>query len=299
MPHRFQVGPSRGQAFVLESPQAESGYNRGMRGDPYAGEAAGARWAVAAAVVLALVGFVLFGGGAVTRALGLGGPPSARLEAQAPGAVTRSESSAVPALQAYAEPAEATRDLQKTMPADVRAWLEHLERIERRRQGMATDQVAGALVSLASIQGAGGAAAMLEGLLGGDATAPDPEPPSVSLGKDAASWRAEWARLQEEFQSVAPPAVCVPVRNAYARALDGTAAMISEVVAQVENSAQDPKAAVAALSRLRGTSASRIDVAAAEADRGVGDVCSQYDTPKWFSIQPDVGGGALDRIGGL
>jgi hypothetical protein len=185
------------------------------------------------------------------------------------------------------------------MPADVRAWLEHLERVEARRREMATDQVAGALVSLAAVQGAGGAAAMLEGLLGDDEASPVPEPPSAALGRDAAAWRGDWARLQQEFQSLDPPMACVPVRNAYARALDGTAAMITEVVAQVEASATDPKAAVAALSRLRGTSSSRIDVAAAEADRGVGEVCRSYGTPKWFSIQPDVGGGALGRIGGL
>lgn len=290
MRYGFQVDEADGQANLPDLPGAGRGYNRSMppRSDPYARESAGARWALVAAVLAGAALFALLGSGAATRLLGRGSP-----------AAVRSERRQAPALQAYAEPAEALRDTQRTMPADVRAWLEHLERVERKRQELATDQVAAALVSLATVQGLGGAGAMLKDLLGDPEAPPEPEAPSTKVGRDSAEWAADWGALLAEFRRLPPPPACVPVRNAYSRALDGTAEMISEVGAQIERSAQDPQAAVAALGRLRGTSASRIDAAAKEADRAVGELCQDYDTPRWFSIAPDVGGGALGRIGGL
>ncbi|MGE0001878.1 MAG: hypothetical protein AB7F50_04005 [Fimbriimonadaceae bacterium] len=269
--------------------------------DPYARETRRATWWIVAGC-LVLAGLLVFGFGAGGPLALLGGTRGevARTGQQTPGDALRSGAEVPPpVLRTEGSPGIALEDRQKTMPADVRAWLEHLERAERRRVSLATDQLSAAMVSLATLQGLGGAEKMLQDLLTDDPTGPDPEPPTTGVVEDAASGESDWRALRKEFDQLPPPAECVPIRNAYVRALAETAAMIAEIRGAIASASSDPQAAIAALNKLKGTSSGRIDVAAGEADRGVGEVCSRYSTPKWFSVNEDVGGGAMSKLGGF
>lgn len=270
-------------------------------GDPYARESTRAVWWIVLGCAL-LVCVVLVG-------LGAGGPlglfsrgpgEMARTAQRSPEDALRAEAGTdAPVLRAEGAPGVALEDRQRTMPADVRAWLEHLERTERKRVAMATDQLSSAMVTLATLQGLGGAEKILEGLLTEDPAGSDPKPPTADVASGAAEGEAQWRSLRTEFDTLPPPTECVPVRNAYVRALSETASMIGEIRGLVASASSDPAAAIAALNKLKGTSSERIDVAAGEADRGVGEICARYDARKWFSVNKDVGGGPLSKIGGF
>jgi hypothetical protein len=257
------------------------------------------RWIVGAACLALLAALFMFGRGGAFRLFGGPPGPAVKAEQPVPGAALRDDSQAPPpALRSESKPGVVLEDRQRTMPAEVRAWLEHLERCERQRFETANAQIASSLVSLSGLKSLGGAAEILRGLFGDDSDA-EPAPPTQGVLDDSARFESEWAALKQEFASLEPPAECVPIRNAYARTLAETGGMIAEIAGIVSSASADPQAAVAALSKLQGTSSSRIDVAAVETDRGVADVCRRYDTAKWFSIRADVGGGALSKLGGL
>lgn len=179
------------------------------------------------------------------------------------------------------------------MPADVRAWLEHLEAIEARRKRLAEDQVAGLMVTMAQLQGLGGAEKMLGDLLGESDGESQPETtPAQDVAVATEAKRADWDELKADFEAVPPPQECLALRGSYAQALGETGKMILDVFEAMDGAASDPQQAIAALNRLRGTSADRIDAAAGEADRRLGEICDKYETRKWFSVSKDFGGGA-------
>jgi hypothetical protein len=262
--------------------------------DPYA--ATGRKnlaWLFAGLVGLALA--VALGTGAASL-LGLGrsAPPGLEARPRDP----------APATEALAqEPGPSLDQTGPTpMPADVRAWLEHLERIEARRRRLAEDQVAGLMVTMAQLQGLGGAEKMLGDLLGEAGGESQPTTtPAEDVAKATEGKRADWDLLTADFEAVPPPEECLALRGSYAQALGETGAMILDVFEAMDEASSDPQQAIAALNRLRGTSADRIDAAAGEADRRLGEICDKYDTRKWFSISKDFGGGfgGLEGLGGI
>jgi hypothetical protein len=183
------------------------------------------------------------------------------------------------------------------MPDDVRKWLEHLERIEKRRMDMASRQVGQALEMLIALQ-AGGTMPMIQGLL--DEAATGEEQPMKGPIRDtvdsAEQIREGWRVLNADFNSYPPPAECVPIRNDYDVALRETGAMISDILGAVANAEADRSGALAALMKMRGTS-KHIDASAVDTDDGVQRICDKYETRKWFKVTADVGGGLTSRGG--
>jgi hypothetical protein len=256
---------------------------------------AGARWGVAACAALAVsAGALWLGAGGHLGLLGQRPEPvlGARAGPAAPVA-QRPASPAGPMLPAAAQPRA-----RLEMPADVRAWLEHLERIERQRVAISQRQLGAMMVELATAQGAGAAEA-LRALANPDPDAPESAPPAERFGGRIETLKAEWRLLVEEFNSLPPPRECAPVRNDYDQALRETGAMMLDVLDAIEMASTDPAGAVQKLTAMKGTSARRIDAAAESADRGVSEICERYGVRKWFTITGDVGGGLLGRLGGL
>ncbi|MBX3118116.1 MAG: hypothetical protein KF784_03560 [Fimbriimonadaceae bacterium] len=190
-------------------------------------------------------------------------------------------------------------DDRKLMPDDIRRWLEHLERIEQKRTDMTRDQLAAAMMQMTELQ-LGGSMADLQRLLD-DTDEGVTTQENIDTAKQAVNTfegnRRKWNRLNDEFLAVSPPAECVSLRNDYDKVLRETGAMILEIVKSVENAESDRQGALRTLMKLQGTSDSRIGRPARSSDRKLGDICSKYDTAKWFSITSDVGGGMLGKIG--
>ncbi len=187
-------------------------------------------------------------------------------------------------------PAQGSRRL---MPDDVRRWLEHLERIERRRIEMTELQMASAMASMMTLQAGGGMDA-LKGLLEGDSGEgwdPGKTNPVDSASRDFDAMRADWTALTDEFNALAPPVECQSIRNEYDQVVRETGAMILDILRAVDQADEDRTKALAALIGMQGRSESRIGLPATRSDRLVQEICDKYETRKWFSIARDVGGG--------
>lgn len=186
---------------------------------------------------------------------------------------------------------------KKVMPDDVRRWLEHLERIEKRRVDMSYDQVARAMEMLVALQ-AGGTLEMLQSLANEASTGEESTEPKATdrTARSAEEIRGHWRQLLAHFNSYPPPAECVPIRDEYDVALRETGAMIGDILASIEQAEANRDAALSGLMKMRGKSVT-IDRSATESDGLVQAICDKYETRKWFRITADIGGGALSRGG--
>jgi hypothetical protein len=185
------------------------------------------------------------------------------------------------------------------MPADIKAWLEHLQAIERRRVEMTNDHLSKMFVTMATVQGAG-ALEMLQGLMNPDGPDLEPTAPHQRFAEDLAPLKDDWARLLADFNAIPPPAECVPIRHDYDQAVRETSGMIGDLIdvlsQPIENKEQQ-SAAVQALMRWKGKSNERIGEPARRADQALAAVCEKYSTPKWFSIAADIGDDSVLRRG--
>lgn len=188
------------------------------------------------------------------------------------------------------------------MPDDVREWLDHLRRAEEKREEIASRQVSEAIGMLVDLKAGGGAGIDLSALMGeGGEEAPqvharDPQAPGRVVGS-ASGMMSDWRRLIQAFDAWPAPAECADLKADYDRVLNETGNMIGEIVEVVQNIGEDPMSAIGKLEQMRGKSSNRIDSFARSVDQGVAGLCRKYDTPKWFEVKSDFGGGSLSSFG--
>jgi len=267
--------------------------------DPYAAETK--RNALALGIGIGvLVALLVIGGG--LAALGLFGPKGQTTVAQAPAdtpaVLPQAASPNTPALPMT--PMEKPKEV--AMPDDIYRWLEHLRITEERRKSLSGDHMGDLLVMMTKMKAGGGIMDALHGLFGDDrenAPVDIPESKAETVQTDAAQKRKDWQALQDFFLSYPPPSECSPIQASYAQALGETSAMMMEVLDAIEMADQNPEAAIAALTKMQGTSSGRIDTLAKQTDDQVQDICDKYKTRKWFSINADFGGGMMNQFGGF
>jgi hypothetical protein len=180
------------------------------------------------------------------------------------------------------------------MPEDVRAWLEHLRRIEEKRIELAQSQIMGLLVGMEEIKGAELGDALSD-ILGGDPTEGEQtEAPSVGKARDIANEvRPKWKELAAEFEAKAPPEECQSIAGEYDQALRETGATVSDIIDVINNEAGEPQSAIEKLRGIMTSHKKMIDEPAKRTDDGVARICDKYGVRKWFEIKGDVGGGGL------
>lgn len=252
-------------------------------------------WLIGGGVLLAaLIGF-----GLGTGFFGLmgGSKPALNQQANAQPILPQTQEPA-PVFMQEAQPAPITPQEAKRMPQDILDWLKHLEETERRRRNLSNSQMGSLAVQMAYLSlGAGKDA--IQGLLNGDPDALENKEPMQDLSADAAKKRQEWSDLNAYFKSYPPPQSCVPIYNSYSTVLQETGAMMMEVLDALTTAQENPEGAISALNAMKGDSSGRIDVPARETDRGVQQICDEYETRKWFGISSDFGSGLMGQMGGL
>lgn len=186
-----------------------------------------------------------------------------------------------------------------TMPDDIRAWLEHLEKTEAKRQALAQEQIMQLVVVKAGL-GDGGTGAVLKGLLG-EANGEAENPPTKQVQSSMADLRRPWRELVDFFNSVTPPAECAPIRDKYDQPLRETSAVINDVNSILDGaqSGGDPTELLTKLNVIFESHKSTIDKPALETDVMVDQICQKYNTRKWFQIVGNVGGSSSLRSGGF
>lgn len=176
------------------------------------------------------------------------------------------------------------------MPDDVRRYLEHVERIERKKVDLTSRMMAEMTVLGTKLKGFGDAEGIMnhDPDLGGDGKRPDKEA-NDALG----DLKPRWEALVEEFKSVPPPPSCVPLRDDFYRALSEIPGMVGDIADVLKLVETDPTAALQKAQGMRGSSSDAIDKYFGAADSDLGEICSHYNTSKWFEIKRDIGGGSL------
>lgn len=181
---------------------------------------------------------------------------------------------------------------QTQMPPDVRAWLEHLARIEKKKNALHEDMANEAKIMEKMLSGLGGIENLdVATILDPQAGMPDPRQNVAKMFREMAQ---PWRDLRAEFVNTGPPvpAECKPLANAFESGL----AAIPEQIELLEQTLGgfDPaepevrKAAKGATDSARkvGKENKRsIDASFASADVLLGSIFRKYDTPKWFDIQ--------------
>ncbi|HZH97687.1 MAG TPA: hypothetical protein VEX38_01840 [Fimbriimonadaceae bacterium] len=183
---------------------------------------------------------------------------------------------------------------QVEMPADVRAWLEHLKLTEEKRNELAQSQINELMIVGQEVQGAN-ALSILQGMLDEEVeTGQEPKSPTVvKVSQTAEQLRAGWTDLTQFFNSKAPPAECIPIRNEYDQALRETGATVVDILGIMAEMGQNAREALPRLQEISRTHKERIDKPAMNTDRLVQAICDKYKTRKWFSVKGDIGSSGL------
>jgi len=208
------------------------------------------------------------------------------------------------ATQSGLEKIQQTTPEKKVMPDDVRAWLEHLEETEKRLVRMTTGQISQAAVLAFQLQTLGGTAESLLQQMAEGVDESEVKSPAAPAEDKTGEIAAQWRDLRGFFESVPPPAECRPIYDDYARSLDDAQyymETILQALTDMSTGAAKPEELIAKLQGIKNDNRNHLDAYRKKTDDGVGAICDKYDTQKWFSITPDVGGegGMLKSLGGF
>lgn len=241
---------------------------------------------------IAAVLTLILGVGAYLKLSASTGKPSLEVKANGP----------APALQlpAHMEPPALEKTASRpVMPADVEAWLKHLEECEKRKVEIAGDQTAEAMVLIPKMQALGAGMGMMDPIDQSSDNPGDKDPGSYAKGK-VEDFRPRWDELIQFFNSVPPPEECKPLAADYERALGEVPGMMGDIGDVLNTVSSDPSAALQKMKKIQGGSYGDIDRYFARSDQKLGTICQKYDHSKWFNIKTDVSGSTpLSAFGNL
>lgn len=212
-------------------------------------------------------------------------------------AVLKQEGTAAPAaiLKQEGEPSgtairatASTPPDETMMPADVRAYLEHVREVELKRSELATDQLAEMKTKMAELSVGGGMEA-IQKLLDAENSGEEPISPSDDLAADARKMKGEWDKLHAFLLSKSPPPSCGNLALAYGSCIQETGAQIYDILDILGSIGSDPKTAVKRLEKMKGDSRS-VDRLGKESQSHMVSICQKWNTAPWFEIASDFGG---------
>jgi hypothetical protein len=196
----------------------------------------------------------------------------------------------------------ATAQALPGMPPSVHDWLEHLRRIEERKNRLTAEQVAALKTFAAKYQALGPAAGMLANPDSDD----DNTNPVTPMVQTTADMAGPWNKLIKDFQAVPPPPECQKLADEYYSAINEIPAEMNDIQGLLNNLSNQMsngtsstgetdanKDALKNAESMQGKSKEGIDDHLTASDDMLGDVCAKYNTRKWFSISSDFGGGLL------
>jgi zinc-ribbon domain len=249
-------------------------------------------------VAVAAILLAIIGGKAISNALGFGAksPNEQVLQAKA-------KSPSEPLLQAtgkqegtsLAQTAQAPLE----MPADVEAWLRHLEKCEAMKIQIGGDQSAEVSLWIQKNQALGAGMGLTDPYDQAQGDDADKAPNDYTKGK-ILDLRPKWQELIDFFRSVPPPEECRPLADDFDRAVSEIPGMMGDMGDILNQASTDPTAAMQGIQKMKSGSYANIDRYFARADEKLGAICAKYNKTKWFNIKQDVGGGGvLGKVPGL
>lgn len=186
-----------------------------------------------------------------------------------------------------------------TMPPDVYAWLKHLEKCEAMKVEISGDQAAEVSVWMQKMSVLGAGMGLMNPYDQSEGGEGDEAPSSYAQGK-ILDLRPKWQQLVTFFNSVPPPAECRPIANDFNRAIGEIPGMMGDLGEILNGAMADPTTALQNVKRIQNSSYGDIDRYFQRTDEKVGQICSKYNTRKWFNIKADVlAGGMMGKFGNL
>jgi len=226
----------------------------------------------------------LFGGSQAALGKDAGAPPSLALGGEGGPSVAK-PGDAPPSLSLPGDPSSSTgRDLQG-MPDDVRAWLDHLKRIDRERERLNTELGAEAMGMVGSLNP--GMFAESEA----DAAAQDDSRRRGTAEGFIQRVNRTFADLTRRFQSVPPPDECRRIAAEYNDALLGTRELMGDLIRALEDLSIQRAAA------LEGKSLHRVDRPVQNANELIDSLCKKYDEPNVWHLFVERGSGLSSGMG--
>ncbi|RYG49097.1 hypothetical protein EON79_02470 [bacterium] len=198
------------------------------------------------------------------------------------------------------EPAlQKTADAPAEMPADVLVYLQHLEKCEKQKVQIASEQETEMQILLTKLNGLGAAAGIVNPEdIGSDEQ--DIKSPDAYARENTINFRPPWDEAYSFFRSLKPPAECEEIAGNYDRALSEISAQMADVGELLNNVQTDPAKALNMAKKMQNKSKEGIDNYYGDADGNLSAICVKYRKPKWFEIKRDVGNsGILGKISGL
>jgi len=178
------------------------------------------------------------------------------------------------------------------MPDDLRNWLRHLKRVDRKREEM-NRKFAGELLETALI--------IKPGMFTDEAELEaDAERRKSIANREIANLVSEFRELIREFHELPPPTEAQAIALEYDKALLAMMEMTQEIAKALEN--ED----LSALFGMMNTSYSRIDERVQKTNERVDQLCKKYNEPNVYILfveSPSTGGtyyqDILRGLGGL
>ena len=185
-----------------------------------------------------------------------------------------------PALELSNEPQPPSLIVPESgMPDDIRRWLEHLKRVDEKRESL-NIELTGELMGLVATLRPG----TFSEEDAGEASEDDSRRRNTA-GEAISNVDAIFSDLITEFQSFPPPPQCRTIAVQYNSALFGTREISIELMEALSN--LDLQAAQA----LVGKSYSKVDSHVATANRLVDGLCSKYGVPNLYKLLVEKSGG--------
>lgn len=189
----------------------------------------------------------------------------------------------------------------KKMPADVLAWLKHLERCEAQKVIISGDQAAEVSVLMSKMSVLGAGMGMMNPYDQSTDEEGDSEPSGYAKGK-ILDLRPRWEELITYFNSVPPPDECKPLADDFNRAIGEIPGMMGDLGDLLNGASSDPEAALKLVKKMQNSSYGDVDRYFERCDQKLSAICDKYVTHKWFNVKGDVmaGGmmGKFSNIGG-
>lgn len=185
---------------------------------------------------------------------------------------------------------------RKVMPADVEAWLKHLEECERIKQSVVNDQASSGMTAQDELE-----AQKLKQWLDDDPDSDSGKAPNQYAKEHYMDkFSAPWIALKRKFLSVNPPQECVAIASSYNTGLSQMPDVMHDLGEVLAGDLSHPDEAIKAAKQALPLS----QVATTnfrQTDDGVAAICSKYEKAKWFGVTGiNIDGpGGLGMFGGL
>lgn len=205
-------------------------------------------------------------------------------------------------------PLAVNKEAAAKMPADVYAWLCHLQKVEEEKQTITGEELEQLQSMIPAMQSLGGltSAADVDKM-----TDPNTDlsktPGEDNIDSMVQNMQKKWQGLQTDLDSMPPPAECQRIHDAYSSGLAESVQTMQDIVNIVNGInttsptlKSDISSSQQQLHSIGKEHVTGVDNNFRMSDDLVQQICDKYSVSKWFSIDSKGGGDSLlSKFGGL